>query len=54
MAEELVRYRLVNRLRVLLNDANTYPLEHENSGLWREYYNVRLARFARRILSAEE
>jgi ATP/maltotriose-dependent transcriptional regulator MalT len=38
MAEELVRYRLVNRLRALLNDVNTYPLERENSRLWREYY----------------
>jgi len=42
MAEELVRYRMVNRLRALLNDANTYPLERENSRLWREYYSARI------------
>jgi tetratricopeptide (TPR) repeat protein len=42
MAEELVRYRLVNRLRALLNDVNTYPLERENSRLWREYYSARI------------
>lgn len=38
MAEELVRYRMVNRLRALLNDVNTYPLEQENSQLWKDYY----------------
>lgn len=38
MAEELARYRLVNRLRALLNDVNTYPLEQENSQLWKDYY----------------
>ena len=43
MAEELTRYRLINRLRALLNDANTYPLERENSRLWREYYNARVS-----------
>ncbi len=36
-AEELTRYRLVNRLRTLLNGVGTYPLEAENSRLWREY-----------------
>jgi tetratricopeptide (TPR) repeat protein len=41
MAEELSRYRLVNRLRVLLSDVNTYSLERENSRLWREYYWAR-------------
>ena len=38
MSEELVQFRLFNRLRTLLNDVNTYPLEKENSKLWREYY----------------
>lgn len=42
MAEELTQYRLTNRLSTLLNDANTYPLENENSKSWREYYNARL------------
>jgi tetratricopeptide (TPR) repeat protein len=54
MAEELVRYRLVNRLRALLNDVNTYPLERENSRLWREYYNARLAHLEARLSDAEK
>jgi tetratricopeptide (TPR) repeat protein len=54
MAEELVRYRLVNRLRALLNDVNTYPLERENSRLWREYYNARLAFFEEKIEDARQ
>ena len=41
-AEELARYRMVNRLKSLLSDANTYPLEQENSRLWREYYHARI------------
>jgi tetratricopeptide (TPR) repeat protein len=40
MAEELVRHRLYNRLRILLKDINTYPLIQKNSCLWREYYNT--------------
>lgn len=54
MAEELVRYRLLNRLRALLNDVNTYPLERENSRLWREYYNARLVMLGRRMENARE
>ena len=54
MAEELTRYRLVNRLRALLNDVNTYPLERENSRLWREYYNARLAHLESRLAEAEK
>jgi tetratricopeptide (TPR) repeat protein len=54
MAEELARYRLVNRLRALLNDVNTYPLERENSRLWREYYNTRLAHLEMRWAEAEK
>ena len=54
MAEELVRLQLVNRLRALLSDANTYPLEHENSRLWREYYNARLAQHEFRMADAEK
>jgi len=42
MAERLARYRLINSLRILMNDVDSYPLEHENSRLWRWYYNVRL------------
>ena len=54
MAEELVRYRLVNRLRALVNDANTYPLERENSRLWREYYGARRADLEGNFTSAEK
>lgn len=54
MAEELTRYRIVNRLRALLNDVNTYPLERENSRLWREYYNARLAHLETRLTEAEK
>jgi len=54
MAEELLQYRLVNRLRALLNDANTYVLERENSRLWREYYNARLAHLETRLTEAEK
>jgi hypothetical protein len=53
MAEELTRYRLVNYLRALLNDGNTYPLEHENSRLWKEYYGARLAHLESRSSEAE-
>lgn len=54
MAEELTRYRLVNRLRTLLNDMNTYPLERENSKLWREYYIARLADMESRGVLVEQ
>ncbi len=54
LAEELTRYRLVNRLRVLLNDVNSYPLALENSRQWREYYNARLAHWEGQRSYAEE
>ena len=54
MADELVRYQLISRLRALLNDVNTYPLEHENSQLWREYYNGRLMQLELRFDEAEK
>jgi tetratricopeptide (TPR) repeat protein len=53
-AEELSRYRLANRLRALLNDVNSYPLTLENSKLWKEYYNARLAHLEARFVDAEE
>jgi hypothetical protein len=53
-AEEFTRNRLVNRLRALLNDVNNYPLEYENSQLWRDYYNSRLAYLEARINNLEE
>jgi len=42
MAEELVRYRFAGRLRGLLKDVKTYPLEIENNRLWHDYYVARL------------
>ncbi|MCX6028986.1 MAG: hypothetical protein NT169_06755 [Chloroflexi bacterium] len=53
MAEELVRYRLVNRLHTLLEDAKTYPLERENSKLWREYYKAASEQLERNFTDAE-
>jgi tetratricopeptide (TPR) repeat protein len=43
-AEELTRASLINQLRTLMNDINTYSqqLVHENSRLWAMYYNTRL------------
>jgi len=52
-AEELVRYRLMNRLRTLLNDVNGYPLQRGDSCLWRKYYNSRLDHFHKRLQDAE-
>jgi len=42
MAQELTRYELLNRLRILLNDLNNYQLIQLNSRQWREYYRLRL------------
>lgn len=42
LAEGLVRYRLVSRLRALLNDVATYPLGQESSRLWLRYYQTAL------------
>ncbi len=42
LADELVRYQVVGRLRALVNDASSYPLQEENSRLWRRYYAARL------------
>ncbi len=53
-AEELTRSRLANRLRTLLNDAGTYPLEMENSRLWREYYAARQGMFDFKMAEAEK
>jgi len=53
MVEEFVEYNLVNQLRALLNDVNTYPLESENGKLWRDYYNAGLAHLEGRWNDAE-
>jgi hypothetical protein len=53
-AEELTQYRFVDRLRALLNDTNTYPLEYENSRLWKQYYGARLAHLEARFTDAEK
>jgi tetratricopeptide (TPR) repeat protein len=54
MAEEFTRYRFVNRLRTLLNDANTYPIERENSSLWRRYYFARLGHLEAHIADSKK
>jgi tetratricopeptide (TPR) repeat protein len=41
-AERLSQYGLWSQLGLLLNDVNNYPLDYENSRLWREFYNSRL------------
>lgn len=43
LAEERIRYGLITHLQELLQDVQTYPLEHGNSRLWRDYYLARLA-----------
>ena len=52
-AEGLVRFRFIDRLRVLLNDANTYPLDLPGSVLWREYYSARAAQLQMHLVDAE-
>lgn len=42
IANEYLSYRLINRFRSLVNDSNNYPLNSENSRLWRGYYNALL------------
>jgi tetratricopeptide (TPR) repeat protein len=54
IAEERTRYRMVNQLRALLKDVNTYPVESENSKLWRGYYNASLANLEVQRSRAEE
>ncbi len=53
MAENLTRYRLVNRLRAVVDDAYTYTLECNKSKLWRDYYNARSAELERHLEKAE-
>jgi tetratricopeptide (TPR) repeat protein len=53
MAETLARFHMSHRLRLLLNDVNSYDLELENSRLWVEYYRGRLAYLESRIADAE-
>lgn len=53
MAEKLVRHRLVNPLRALLNDVNSYTLRQENSRLWRQYYNASLFHLEAKLDDAE-
>ncbi len=52
MAEDQVRYRFIYRLRSFINDVNSYKLELDNSVLWREYYNARLAHFDLHLIDA--
>ena len=54
MAEELTQHRLVNDLRKLLIDVDTYLFRPENKELWLEYYRTRLAHLEKRRSDAEE
>ena len=49
LAEELVRYRRIVWLRILLNDANSYPLGKEQSRLWQEYFKLRLGQLETQV-----
>jgi len=42
IAESFVHYRLMNNLRTLLNDVNSYDVQDQNARLWIKYYNARL------------
>lgn len=53
-AEELTRYRLLNRLRILVNDANGYLLREIKNQLWRDYYSARLAHLEDQFEFAEK
>jgi len=54
MAEELTRFRFINRLRVLLSDVSTYSVRDEKSKLWQEYYWARLMHLDIQIPNAEK
>ncbi len=41
-AEELTRFRLVSKLKTLINDASTYSVKTTEGNLWLKYYNARL------------
>ncbi len=41
-AEELSRYEFVSGLQILLNDLDSYELNHPNSHNWNDYYHLRL------------
>lgn len=54
MAEELVRYHFISRLRTLINDVDTYPLHIKTSQLWRDYYDARLLHVSVHFSEAEK
>ncbi|HEX9989030.1 MAG TPA: tetratricopeptide repeat protein [Chloroflexia bacterium] len=53
VAEKLVKWRLLDRLRMLLGDIQTYKLSRQNSKLWVEYYGARLAHLKGKYSEAE-
>jgi hypothetical protein len=53
-ADNLARYEVFNRLQTILNDIRSYPLERENSQLWRKYYEGRMAHSKNRIGVSEK
>lgn len=53
IADELIHFRLIDQLKAMLNDAGTYPLELDNSIMWRKYLTGRLAQLEGRFADAE-
>lgn len=54
IAEPLAHYHLAHRLRLVLNDVNAYTFEQENTRLWVDYFNARLAYLENRFADAEK
>jgi tetratricopeptide (TPR) repeat protein len=54
IAEPLAHFHLAHRLRLLLNEVNAYTFESENTRLWVDYYNARLAYLEHRFADAEK
>ncbi len=54
LADRYVRNRLVNQLKYLQNDAESYPFRLESSLLWLKFFKTRLIHFDSRLSEAEE
>lgn len=53
-ADELIHVRLMDRLKALLNDVGTYPLQLDSSVMWRQYLSGRLAQLEGGLADAEK
>lgn len=53
ICEELVQAQLVNRLRVMLSDAQRFPLAHKQNKLWRDYYAAWVLMLESQLAKAE-